>query len=108
MSTTADETNSIRDYSGSQPGPDAETVGLHEARLARITRLRLVTDPGFPYWDVSYCWGELDDGTPVRVQLPFGQVRRGPGFTRRLVAEFAREGRNAKRMGALDALSLLR
>lgn len=38
-----------------------------------ITRLRLLSDPGFPVWDVSYCYGELD-GKPVRVQLPFSQL----------------------------------
>ena len=38
-----------------------------------ITRLRLLSDPGFPFWDVSYCYGELN-GTPVRVQVPFSQL----------------------------------
>jgi hypothetical protein len=101
------ETNPIRDYSGSTPGLGAPLVDLEDPILHRITRLRMVTDAGFPWWDVSYCYGELQDGTPVRVLLPFGQIRRGPGFTRRLVDEFARVGRNAKQMGALDNLSLL-
>jgi hypothetical protein len=51
---------------------DWTTPGLY------ITRLRLLSDPGFPMWDVSYCHGQLPDGTEVRVQLPFSQVpRRG-------------------------------
>jgi len=45
-------------------------VDLTDPRLARITRLRLVSDPGFPYYDLSYCYGELNDGTPCRVDLP--------------------------------------
>lgn len=43
------------------------TLGLE------ITRLRLLSDPGFPFWDVSYCFGVLD-GRHVDVQLPFSQL----------------------------------
>lgn len=38
-----------------------------------ITRLRLLSDPGFPAWDVSYCHGLLN-GRHVDVQLPFSQL----------------------------------
>lgn len=38
-----------------------------------ITRLRLLSDPGFPAWDVSYCHGILD-GKHVDVELPFSQL----------------------------------
>lgn len=38
-----------------------------------ITRLRLLSDPGFPLWDVSYCHGVLD-GRHVDVRLPFSQL----------------------------------
>lgn len=42
-----------------------------------ITRLRLLSDPGFPVWDVSYCHGTLN-GRHVDVQLPFSQLpKRG-------------------------------
>ena len=42
-----------------------------------ITRLRLLSDPGFPVWDVSYCHGTLN-GNHVQVQLPFHQLpKRG-------------------------------
>jgi len=47
-----------------------ETVQLEDPRLARIARLRLLSDPGFPFWDVSYCYGVLKDGSKVRVSLP--------------------------------------
>lgn len=46
-----------------------ETVDLADPRLARIARLRLLSDPGFPFWDVSYCYGVLKDGSRVRVRL---------------------------------------
>jgi hypothetical protein len=45
-------------------------VDLDYSQLHRIVRLRLISDPGYPMWDVSYCYGELKDGTPVRVDLP--------------------------------------
>jgi len=38
-----------------------------------ITRLRLLSDPGFPIWDVSYCHGILE-GRHVNVELPFSQL----------------------------------
>ena len=38
-----------------------------------ITRLRLLSDPGFPVWDVSYCHGILK-GRHVDVRLPFSQL----------------------------------
>lgn len=51
-------------------------VDLGDPRLAKITRLRLVTDPGFPLYDLSYCYGELKDGTNVRVLLPWHQFSK--------------------------------
>lgn len=38
-----------------------------------ITRLRLLSDPGFPVWDVSYTHGVLN-GRHVNVELPFSQI----------------------------------
>lgn len=52
------------------------TVKLGDPRLARIARLRLLSDPGFPYWDLSYCYGVLRDGTKVRVSLPRHQFSK--------------------------------
>lgn len=51
-------------------------VYWNDPRLKKIVRMRFVTDPGFPLLDVSYCYGELKDGTPVRVSLPFSQLPR--------------------------------
>lgn len=38
-----------------------------------ITRLRLLSDRGYPEWDVSYCHGVLN-GKHVNVRLPFSQL----------------------------------
>lgn len=38
-----------------------------------ITRLRLLSDPGYPEWDVSYCHGILN-GRHVDVTLPFSTL----------------------------------
>ena len=49
-----------------------DTVDWTEPGLV-ITRLRLLSDPGFPAWDVSYCHGMLK-GRHVDVNLPFSQL----------------------------------
>jgi hypothetical protein len=78
-----------------------ETVDLTDDRLLRVTRLRLVTDPGFPLWEVSYCHGQLKDGTYVNVRLPYHQFSRRK--LRREIVEMAIEaGVHAKRLGMLD------
>lgn len=82
-----------------------ETVDLDDPRLSRITRLRLISDPGFPMWDVSYCYGELSNGTPVRVLLGESQFRRGrgaPSLTSQLVALAKSQGVYAKGLGLTD------
>ena len=55
-----------------------------DATGLKVTRLRLLSDPGFPAWDVSYCHGELD-GQPVEVMLPFSQLPKR-GVSRAIVA----------------------
>lgn len=78
-----------------------DTVDLADPRLKSITRLRLLTDRGLPFFDVSYCYGVLADGTPVRVNLPRHQ------FGRRMIKHdiidmCRREGVFAKGLGLLD------
>lgn len=80
---------------------ERENVWLHDKRLARITRLRLISDPGYPMWDVSYVHGELKDGTPVRVSFPEHQFRKG-AVTAGLLAMCKRYGVYAKGLGLLD------
>lgn len=85
-----------------------EPVHLTDPRLAKVTRLRLITDPGFPMWDLSYCYGELKDGTPVYVQLPWHQFSRR-GLKNDLIQMCRESGLYAKGLGLLDdsVISLL-
>lgn len=99
-SPLADSGIAHTDYSG------AETLDLADPRLVKVTRLRLLSDPGYPVWDLSYCYGVDVDGKPVRVQLPRYQFPKR-NLSRALV-DMAREaGRYAKGMGLLDAVSTL-
>jgi hypothetical protein len=52
------------------------TVYWTDPELKEITRLRLLTDYGFPLYDISYCHGRLKDGRVVTVRLPFGQLSK--------------------------------
>lgn len=82
-----------------------ETVPWTEKGL-KVTRLRLLSDPGFPAWDVSYCHGELEDGTKVHVELPFSQLPK-KRITSAIIAHAKRDGVYAKGLGILDAISKL-
>ena len=68
-----------------------------------ITRLRLLSDPGFPAWDVSYCHGELD-GQHVDVELPFSQLPKR-GMRRALYAHAKKSGKFIN--GLFSSLSTL-
>lgn len=69
----------------------------------RVTRLRLLSDPGFPLWDVSYCHGRI--GTePVVVRLPFDQLPKR-GLFAEVVRHAKRDGVFAARLGLLDRLN---
>lgn len=98
------ETNGIEDHAAYFAVDRSETVGLNDPRLARITRLRLLTDAGFPYWDLSYCHGRLKDGTEVRVSLPEWQFRKS-NLRGDLLAMCKRAGVYGKGLGIFDALS---
>lgn len=92
---------------------DWKTPGL------RVTRFRILSDPGFPLWDVSYCHGYIGD-EPVEVRLPFSQLRkqgfryrdrngeiRKGGWRAHLIAWGKKEGVNVKALGMLDNASTL-
>lgn len=105
------ETNPISDWTGGQDFGDwmrqnltEETVEWTDPQLARVTRLRLLSDPGFPVWDVSYCFGQLKNGAHVRVSLPFDQLPKG-GITRAIIAYAKRDRVYAKGLGVLSAIS---
>lgn len=76
-------------------------VDWSDSRLARITRLRLLSDPGLGFWDVSYCHGELKDGTPCRVIVGFSQLPKR-GRMAAIVAAAKRDGVYAKGLGLFD------
>lgn len=85
---------------------DARTVDWSEPHL-RVVRLRLLSDPGLPFWDVSYCLGRLcHTGEFVRVELPFSQLRKR-GFRGEIVAYAKRDRVFAQRLGVLDNISTL-
>lgn len=80
---------------------DGEIVDLGDKRLGRITRLRLVTDRDVPFWDLSYCYGTLKDGSAVRVRLPQSQFPR-QGLNQSLVQMCKSVGAFGKGLGIFD------
>lgn len=104
------ETNGLLNgigYHGNRHSQDGgiEKVDWTEPGL-EITRLRLLSDPGFPAWDVSYCHGILD-GRHVDVELPFSQLPKygNGGFKGALYKEAKKTGKFIK--GLFYAVSTL-
>ena len=90
---TSEATHENVDYS--------EHVTLGDPRLKRIVRLRLLTEPGYPYYDISYVYGELKDGRFVRIAgAPMHLSRRAPKED--LVRWAKSEKAYAKGLGLLD------
>lgn len=86
--------------------PHGGNVYWNDPQLSRITRLRLLSDPGFPVWDVSYCHGILEDGTHVDVDLPFDQLPKRR--VRAAICHYAVKDKVfAKGLGIYDAISTL-
>lgn len=78
-----------------------EHVSLGDPRLARVTRLRLLTDPGYPFFDISYVYGVLKDGRHCRIEGHPGSL--GRRTIKKELIEWAREeGAYAKGLGLLD------
>lgn len=98
------ETFPIDDFDGERPRGDAPVLDWGHPALAKVTRLRLVSDPGFPVWDVSYCWGETRDGEPCRVTLPFYQLPKR-AISVAIIGHAREDGVYAKRLGIFDAIS---
>jgi hypothetical protein len=72
-----------------------------DKNLSCVTRLRLLSDPGFPFWDVSYCQGRLKTGELVEVGLPFDQLPKR-GLFRELVKMAKHDKVYAKGLGLLN------
>ena len=85
---------------------NAPTVNWDDKRLMKITRLRLLSDVGFPCWDVSYCHGIMKDGTLCRVYLPFSQLPKR-GMRQAIVDAAKGDGVYAAGLGVFDAISTL-
>lgn len=100
------EVNHIDPYHRELHNRRLPTVDWTDPELEAVTRFRLLTDPGFPAYDVSYCYGVLFDGQPVNVALPFDQLPKRSWKTF-LVEEAKAAGVNAKRLGFFDAVSSL-
>lgn len=103
------EANNIADaaYTSSDVDYSEGNVPLSDPELVSIDRIRLLTEPGFPLYDLSYCWGTLRDGRHVRVDLgryQFARARGGQGKSLKgQLIECAREaGVNAKALGMLS------
>jgi hypothetical protein len=93
----------------------SRSIRWNDPELDRIVRLRLLTDPGFPLYDVSYCYGITKDGEPVEVELPFSQLSKGRGkrsWQSDILRHAKRDGVYAKRHGLLHegagVISILR
>lgn len=90
--------------------------------ITKIERLRLLTDRGFPWWDISYCYGRLSTSELVRVDIGVHQINK-PRVGGRVINKVCKShliaiakfnGRYAKSIGLLahdggygDALSTL-
>lgn len=97
------ETNGLA--SGSQYHEERQAQGqIEEVSWTtpglKVTRLRLLSDPGFPVWDVSYCHGMLD-GLYVDVELPFSQLPK-KAIVATILKHARREKVYAKGLGILD------
>lgn len=71
------EQNNIEDVPDSIRNADrTRTVAIDHPDLLRVDRLRLLSDPGCGWWDISYVWGTMRDGEPVWVEMT-GETKTG-------------------------------
>lgn len=98
---SVDEVAALRE----QVNHDIE-VDWNDPTLKTITRFRIIGCSGYyPYWDVSYCYGQLKDGTHVRVHLPFYRLPRN--WKPAVLEAAKRDGVYAKGIGIFDNVSQL-
>lgn len=82
-------------------------VAWDDPSLVKILRIRFLSEPGTPFWDLSYCWGRLNDGRNVLVWVPFHQLPKGKSLSARLFEQCVQAGVNGKRLGIYDAISYM-
>lgn len=77
-------------------------IELGDPQVKRVVRLRLLTEPGYPYMDISYVYVQMRDGRYARLSgnVPMSISRRKPKAD--LIAWAREEGVNAKALGLLD------
>jgi hypothetical protein len=86
------------------------TVCWKDPDLLKIIRLRMVSDPGFPWYDITYCHGMMKDGEYVKVDLPFDRLFKAKQYgslSRQIIAYAKKDGVYARRLGILEAVSTL-
>jgi len=96
------DTYSTDDLRQLQEGVDHSLrVPWADPRLKRIIRLRLIgCSWEYPFWDVSYVYGELTDGRRCLVMLPDSRLPRN--WRQTLVEWAQRDGVYAKGLGCFD------
>lgn len=100
------ETNNINDFTGDW-GQYLDTLadggrefGLDE--IAKLTRVRLLTEAGYPYFDLSYAMGQLADGRHCRVRLDVSSLGRRT-YRSQIAESCKRAGVNANKLGVWNA-----
>lgn len=77
----------------------------------RFVRIRLLSSPGYDWWDLSYAYGEWIDGSIQRICPVPGMAGYGDfpkrGFRRKAVEEAKKWGVYLKRLEYFEALSTL-
>lgn len=92
------------------PGERPEfSVDMKDPRLAQITRTKFINDPGSYRFDLSYCWGVLNDGTKVRVNLAdymqdWAMIPKGK-INSSLYRACVNAGVNGKRLGIYNSVT---
>ena len=77
-------------------------VAWTDPELVKILRLRLIgySRRDYPWWDVSYCYGQLRDGTRCLVRLPFNRLDHP--WQKAIIRYAQKDGVYLKRMGVFD------
>lgn len=82
------------------------TLSELQAAGGTVSRLRLLTEGGYPYMDISYCHATLPNGRNVRVNLADApDIRKGKGsqpFKADLIEWAKRQNVYGKKIGLLD------
>jgi len=85
------ETNSLGDTGIRHEDTTDETLDWTDPDLKEIIRIRLLSDVGFPFWDVSYVLGRTTTGEQVHVRVPFAQLPK-KGYLQAMVEHAKRDG----------------